>query len=275
MKIDSHHHFWKFDPIEYSWMNEDMGVLKRDYGPTELKKEIDEAGIDGVVSVQASQTLAETDALLDYAAKEDFIKGVVGWFPLAEENVVEVIALYADKRFLKGVRHVVQDEPDDRFILGEDFNRGVSRLKEFGLVYDILIYERQLAPSIEFVDRHPNLVFVLDHVAKPRIRDNAMKPWADLMRQMAERPNVYCKLSGMATEGDWENWTEEQLVRYAEVALEAFGSQRLMFGSDWPVALLAVEYQRWVAIVDDFISTLSEDEQAAIWGETAARAYKL
>ena len=275
MKIDSHHHFWKFDPIEYSWMNEDMGVLKRDYGPTELKKEIDEAGIDGVVSVQASQTLAETDALLDYAAKEDFIKGVVGWFPLAEENVVEVIAPYVDNRLLKGVRHVVQDEPDDRFILGEDFNRGVSHLKEFGLVYDILIYERQLAPSIEFVDRHPNLVFVLDHVAKPRIRDNAMKPWADLMRQMAERPNVYCKLSGMATEGDWKNWTEEQLVRYAEVALEAFGPKRLMFGSDWPVALLAVEYQRWVAIVDDFISTLSEDEQAAIWGETAARAYKL
>ncbi len=275
MKIDSHHHFWKYDPIEYSWMNEDMGVLKRDYGPTELKKEIDEAGIDGVVSVQASQTLAETDALLDYAAKEDFIKGVVGWFPLAEENVVEVIAPYVDNRLLKGVRHVVQDEPDDRFILGEDFNRGVSRLKEFGLVYDILIYERQLAPSIEFVDRHPNLVFVLDHMAKPRIRDNAMEPWADLMRQMAERPNVYCKLSGMATEGDWENWTEEQLVRYAEVALEAFGPKRLMFGSDWPVALLAVEYQRWVAIVDDFISTLSEDEQAAIWGETAARAYKL
>ena len=275
MKIDSHHHFWKFGPIEYSWMNEDMGVLKRDYGPTELKKEIDEAGIDGVVSVQASQTLAETDALLDYAAKEDFIKGVVGWFPLAEENVVEVIAPYVDNRLLKGVRHVVQDEPDDRFILGEDFNRGVSHLKEFGLVYDILIYERQLAPSIEFVDRHPNLVFVLDHVAKPRIRDNAMKPWADLMRQMAERPNVYCKLSGMATEGDWENWTEEQLVRYAEVALEAFGPKRLMFGSDWPVALLAVGYQRWVAIVDDFISALSEDEQAAIWGETAARAYKL
>lgn len=275
MKIDSHHHFWKYDPIEYSWMNEDMGVLKRDYGPNELKKEIDEAGIDGVVSVQANQTLAETDALLDYAAKEDFIKGVVGWFPLAEENVAEVIAPYVDNRLLKGVRHVVQDEPDDRFILGEDFNRGVSRLEEFGLVYDILIYERQLAPSIEFVDRHPNLVFVLDHVAKPRIRDNAMKPWADLMRQMAERPNVYCKLSGMATEADWENWTEEQLVRYVEVAFETFGSQRLMFGSDWPVALLAVEYQRWVAIVDDFISTLSADEQAAIWGETAARAYKL
>ena len=275
MKIDSHHHFWKYDPIEYSWMNEDMGVLKRDYGPNELKKEIDEAGIDGVVSVQANQTLAETDALLDYAAKEDFIKGVVGWFPLAEENAAEVIAPYVDNRLLKGVRHVVQDEPDDRFILGEDFNRGVSRLEEFGLVYDILIYERQLAPSIEFVDRHPNLVFVLDHVAKPRIRDNAMKPWADLMRQMAERPNVYCKLSGMATEADWENWTEEQLVRYVEVAFETFGSQRLMFGSDWPVALLAVEYQRWVAIVDDFISTLSADEQAAIWGETAARAYKL
>ena len=275
MKIDSHHHFWKYDPGEYSWMNEDMGILKRNYGPVDLKKEIGETGIGGVVSVQANQTLAETDALLGYAAEHNFIKGVVGWFPLADENVYDVISGYADNSWLKGVRHVVQDELDDRFILGENFNRGVTHLKEFDLVYDILVYERQLAPSIEFVDRHPDLVFVLDHVAKPRIRDNAMEPWADLMRQMAERPNVYCKLSGMATEADWEHWTEEQLVRYAEVALETFGPKRLMFGSDWPVALLAVEYQRWVAIVDDLISTFSKDEQAAILGGTAARAYKL
>ncbi len=275
MKIDSHHHFWNYDPVEYSWMNENMGALKRDFGPLDLKKEIDAVEIDGVVSVQASQTLGETEALLKHALDEDFIKGVVGWFPLAADNLEEVIAPYAENALLKGVRHVVQDEPDDHFILGEDFNRGVSRLGEFGLVYDILIYERQLAPSIEFVDRHPDLVFVLDHVAKPRIRDNLMEPWDTLMKQMAERPNVSCKLSGMATEGDWENWTEDQLTPYMEIALDAFGPSRLMFGSDWPVALLAIEYQPWVGMVRQFISTLSEDEQAAIEGGTACRVYGL
>ena len=275
MKIDSHHHFWNYDPVEYSWMNEDMGVLKRDFGPSDLKKEINAAGIDGVVSVQASQSLGETDALLEHALAEEFVRGVVGWFPLAENNVAEIIDPYADNALLKGVRHVVQDEPDDRFILGEAFNRGVSCLEEFGLVYDILIYARQLAPSIEFVDRHPDLVFVLDHVAKPRIGDNVMEPWAALMKQMAERPNVSCKLSGMATEGNWENWTEEQLVSYMEVALDAFGPNRMMFGSDWPVALLAIDYQRWVGIVRQFISTLSEDEQAAVEGGTACRVYGL
>ena len=275
MKIDSHHHFWNYDPVEYSWMNEDMGVLKRDFGPSDLREEIEAAGIDGVISVQASQSLAETDALLEHAMAEEFIRGVVGWFPFAEENVAEIITPYANNALLKGARHVVQDEPDDRFILGEAFNRGISCLKEFGLVYDILIYERQLAPSIEFVDQHPDLVFVLDHVAKPRIGDNAMEPWAALMKQMAERPNVSCKLSGMATEGNWENWTEEQLVSYMEVALDAFGPNRMMFGSDWPVALLAIDYQRWVEVVREFISTLSADEQAAIEGGTACRVYGL
>ncbi len=275
MKIDSHHHFWNYDPVEYSWMNEDMGVLKRYYGPADLKKEIDEAGIDGVVSVQASQTIGETDALLRHAANEGFIKGVVGWFPLADDSIAEIIAPYADNPLLKGVRHVVQDEPDDRFILGENFNRGVSCLKEFDLVYDILIYERQLAPSIEFVDRHPDLVFVLDHVAKPRIQDGAMEPWDTLMKQMAERPNVSCKLSGMVTEADWSSWTKEQLVPYLEVALDAFGPDRMMFGSDWPVALLAIDYQPWVTIVREFISTLSENEQSAIEGGTASRVYGL
>ena len=256
-------------------MNENMGVLKRDFGPLDLKKEIDVVGIDGVVSVQASQTIAETETLLRHAAEEAFIKGVVGWFPLADENVAEIMAPYADNPLLKGVRHVVQDEPDDRFILGESFNRGVASLKEFDLVYDILIYERQLAASIEFVDKHPDLVFVLDHVAKPRIRDNLMEPWATLMKQMAERPNVSCKLSGMATEGEWGNWTESQMDSYMGVALEAFGPDRLMFGSDWPVALLAVDYSSWVGLVRRFISTLSIDEQAAIEGGVARRVYGL
>ena len=195
MKIDSHHHFWKYDPVTYSWMNEKMDILKVDYQPVDLKKEIAEAGIDGVVSVQADQSLRETDDLLEHAKVNDFILAVVGWVPLADENVRDLMDKYADNSLLKGIRHVVQDEPDDNFILGDQFNRGVSLLKEYNWVYDILIYERQLGPSIQFVDRHPEQVFVLDHIAKPRIGDSLIEPWKTQMYEMAKRENVFCKLS--------------------------------------------------------------------------------
>ena len=275
MRIDSHHHFWQYDPIEYSWMNEKMGILKQNYAPNHLLEEITKSGIDGVVSVQASQSIKETDDLLFHAQKHDFIKGVVGWFPLAELKVGTILERYAANPWLKGVRHVVQDETDDRFILGEDFNRGISLLKDFDLVYDILIYERQLSASIEFVDQHPELIFVLDHIAKPKIIDEIFEPWATQMKDLSKRSNVYCKLSGMATEADWENWSAEDLHPYMEIALECFGPGRIMFGSDWPVARLAIEYAQWVEICRTFISKLSTDEQKNIEGGTAIKVYKL
>jgi L-fuconolactonase len=275
MRIDSHHHFWQYDPIEYSWMNEKMGILKQNYAPNHLLEEITKSGIDGVVSVQASQSIKETDDLLFHAQKHDFIKGVVGWFPLAELKVGTILERYAANPWLKGVRHVVQDETDDRFILGEEFNRGISLLKDFDLVYDILIYERQLSASIEFVDQHPELIFVLDHIAKPKIIDEIFEPWATQMKDLSKRSNVYCKLSGMATEADWENWSVEDLHPYMEIALECFGPGRIMFGSDWPVARLAIEYAQWVEICRTFISKLSTDEQKNIEGGTAIKVYKL
>ena len=275
MRIDSHHHFWQYDPIEYSWMNQKMGILKQNYGPNHLLEEITKCGIDGVISVQASQSIKETDDLLFHAQKHDFIKGVVGWFPLAELKVGTILERYAANPWLKGVRHVVQDETDDRFILGEDFNRGISLLKDFDLVYDILIYERQLSASIEFVDQHPELIFVLDHIAKPKIIDEVFEPWATQMKDLSKRTNVYCKLSGMATEADWENWSAEDLHPYMEIALECFGPGRIMFGSDWPVARLAIEYAQWVEICRTFISKLSTDEQKNIEGGTAIKVYKL
>ena len=275
MKIDSHHHFWQYDPVEYSWMNEKMAILKKDYGPNELNKEITAAGIDGAVSVQASQSMKETDGLLFYAENYDFIKGVVGWFPLADSMVKAELERYSENQWLKGVRHVVQDEPDDRFILGSDFNQGVSLLKQFDLVYDILIYERQLSATIEFVDQHPQQIFVLDHIAKPRISDNSLEPWKSQIYQLAERENVTCKLSGIATEANWNDWKEEDLLSYMEIALDAFGPSRLMFGSDWPVARLAIEYGPWVNICRSFISSLSQDEQAMIEGEVATKVYQL
>lgn len=275
MKIDSHHHFWKYDPVTYSWMNEKMGVLKKDYQPEDLQAEINSSNIDGVISVQADQSMRETDDLLKHANEHSFIQGVVGWFPLAEPELEGLLERYASNPWLKGVRHVVQDEPDDRFILGDAFNAGIRRLKPHNLVYDILIYERQLGASIEFVDRHPGQVFVLDHVAKPRIGDQVIEPWKTQMFDMAKRENVYCKLSGMATEADWQSWTKEDLWPYIEIALEAFGPARMMLGSDWPVARLAVEYGDWINLCRESISSLSETERALVEGEVAIRAYDL
>lgn len=275
MKIDSHHHFWKYDPVTYSWMNEKMGVLKKDYQPEDLQAEINSSNIDGVISVQADQSMRETDDLLKHANEHSFIQGVVGWFPLAEPELEGLLERYASNPWLKGVRHVVQDEPDDRFILGDAFNAGIRRLKPHNLVYDILIYERQLGASIEFVDRHPGQVFVLDHVAKPRIGDQVIEPWKTQMFDMAKRENVYCKLSGMATEADWQSWTKEDLWPYIEIALEAFGPARMMLGSDWPVARLAVEYGDWINLCRESISSLSETERALVEGGVAAQAYDL
>ena len=273
--IDSHHHFWKYSPQEYSWIGEGQRVLKRDFLPADLKKEIDAARVDGVVSVQARQSLEETRWLLELAEKNDFIRGVVGWAPLISPGVEKDLGTFAGQKKLKGIRHVLQDEKDDRYAVREDFQRGVGTLKKFGLVYDILIYEKQLPAAIELVDKFPSQVFVLDHVAKPKIREKILSPWRENMKTLAKRENVYCKLSGMATEADHGGWEPADLRPYVDVVMQAFGANRLMFGSDWPVCLLAVTYQKWVGVVRDFIAKLSESEQNRLMGGTAVEAYKL
>ncbi len=275
MNIDSHHHFWKYSAAEYPWIDEAMATIRRDFLPDDLKQEIAHADIHGVVSVQARQTVEETEWLLSLAEKNEFIKGVVGWVPLADPGVKKVIEKFAARPKLKAVRHVVQGEPDDRFILGADFNRGIAMLKDFGLVYDILILERHLPPSIEFVDRHPKQVFVLDHIAKPRIKENVIEPWRKNIKELARRENVYCKVSGMVTEADYKKWSEEQLRPYFDAVLEAFGPKRLMFGTDWPVCLVGTSYLRWVELVHRFAEKLSVDERGWLFGKTAIQAYKL
>ena len=275
MTIDSHHHFWRYDPVQYDWIDESMRVLRRDFLPEHLRAALAEAKVDGVVSVQARQSMEETRWLLSLAREHDFIRGVVGWVPLVSDRVRDDLERFAPHPKLKAVRHVLQDEPDDRYALRDDFNRGVALLKDFGLVYDVLIYERQLPPATEFVDRHPGQRFVLDHIAKPRVREGVLSPWRENLRALAKRENVYCKLSGVATEADWANWTPEDLRPYVEVALDAFGPRRLMFGSDWPVCLVACGYGQWHRLVTEFISRLPPDEQRRVMGETAADAYGL
>ena len=275
MIIDSHHHYWHYNPVEYDWIDDSMKVIRADFLPEKLEKAIQEAGVDGVVSVHARQSVEETDWLIELAHQNQFMKGVVGWLPLISDNIETYLLKYSGEPLLKGVRHVVQGEPDPEFILRSDFNRGVSLLKKYSLVYDILILERQLPNTIRFVDQHPDQVFVLDHIAKPLIERNELSPWKENIQELAKRNNVSCKISGMVTEADYQHWTPQQLLPYFEVILEAFGPDRLLFGSDWPVCLVATSYKSWADLVKDIISPFSETEQAKIMGGNALIIYDL
>jgi len=275
MTIDAHQHFWHYDPVEYDWIDDSMKAIRREFLPEELRREIDMAGVDGVVSVQARQTLAETDWLLELASQHSFIKGVVGWVELISENVSAELERFVTTSKLKSVRHVVQGEPDDNFILREDFNRGIRELLRFPLAYDILIHERHLPQTIRFVDRHPKQVFVLDHLAKPQIKAGRLEPWSRNIQELARRPNVYCKISGLVTEADYTTWTEGQLRPYFDTVVEAFGPKRLMFGSDWPVCLVASGYRRWHKLVVGCLHEFSSAEQERVLGGTAMEAYTL
>jgi L-fuconolactonase len=275
MKIDSHNHFWKYDPKGYSWINDAMHVIQADFLPADLESEAQKVGIDGTIVVQARQTLEESRWLLELADKHRFVQGVVAWAPLTRPEIRTYLGELAKNPRLKGIRHIVQDEPDDRFLLRDDFNNGILALAEYKLVYDILIYERHLPHAIEFVDRHPQQIFVLDHLAKPRVKDHVVEPWRTNIQQLAERENVYCKVSGLVTEANWLKWTEDQLAVYLGTVFDAFGPRRLMFGSDWPVCLLATSYGKWYEVVSRFCAKLSPAEQARIFGETASEAYQL
>jgi L-fuconolactonase len=275
MIIDSHHHFWNYDPVEYDWIDDSMKVIHRNFLPENLAQTIQEAGIDGVVSVQARQLVEETDWLIRMAHQNPFMKGVVGWVPLVQDDIEFYLEKYSGEKILKGVRHVVQGESDPEFILRNDFNRGISLLKKYSLVYDILVVERQLPNTIKFVDQHPDQPFVLDHVAKPLIGRNELSPWKENIQELAKRENVSCKISGMVTEASFSSWTPEQLQPYFDVILEAFGPDRLLFGSDWPVCLVATTYKNWAGLVRKNISAFSETEQAKIMGGNASKIYDL
>lgn len=274
-RIDAHHHLWRYRKQDYGWIGPGMELLARDFLPEHLQEEMRSCEVDGSVAVQASQSVEETDFLLELACGSSFIRGVVGWAPIASAEFPDVLERWRGNPHLKGLRHVIQDEPDEQFINRQDFNAGIAALGGSNLVYDILIYERHLPATIKFVDRHPNQIFVLDHIAKPRIKDKMLEPWRTNLSELALRANVFCKLSGMVTEANWTGWSQSDLRPYIDVVLDAFGPSRLMVGSDWPVCLLACTYQKWFEALGGFLKELSGAEQESIFGRVATRIYSL
>jgi L-fuconolactonase len=274
-RIDAHHHLWRYHRDEYGWIKENMRAIARDFLPADLERETTACNIAGTIVVQARQCLEETSWLLELAEQAELIRGVVGWAPIASPELPGILNEWQSARKLKALRHIVQDEPDEQFLLRREFNTGICQLRKFSLVYDILIYEKHLPAAIAFVDRHPNQVFVLDHVAKPRISEREMEPWRKSIRELGRRENVFCKLSGMVTEADWTNWQPADLQPYFDVVLEAFGPKRLMAGSDWPVCLLAASYSRWWTTLQGLLRPLSTAEQDLIFGGVANSVYSL
>jgi L-fuconolactonase len=273
--IDAHHHLWRYTAAEYEWIDDTMQVLRRDYLAADLIREMAAADVDGAVVVQARQTLEETRWLLDIAEDCEAIRGVVGWAPIAGENFPAMMEEFEDRPKLKGLRHVIQGEKDPDYILREDFNAGIRALAGSGLVYDLLVLAHQLPKTIEFVDRHPEQVFVLDHLAKPLIRDGLLEPWATQMRELGRRENVWCKLSGMVTEADWKTWDDASLKPYLDMAVEAFGINRVMVGSDWPVCLVASGYSQWFEVLRRYFGSFAEAEREAVFGGNAVKIYGL
>ena len=256
-------------------MADGMEGLRRDFLIEDLRAVTAEVGVTGTIVVETERTIEETGWLSLVAASDDLIRGVVGWAPLTSPGVVAELERIASLPKMKAIRHPIHDESDDQFVLRDDFNRGVAALKQFDLRYDILIFEKHLPQTIQFVDRHPDQVFILDHVAKPRIRDRVFSPWRENIGKLARRSNVYCKVSGMVTEADWHAWSEEDVSPYIEIVVEAFTPNRLMFGFDWPVMTLASSYRRWMATIQSAIAQLSLTERERILGGTAVEAYSL
>jgi L-fuconolactonase len=275
LKLDSHQHFWRYDAREYGWIDDRMGALKRDFLPADLRPELREAAFDACVTVQVRQTLEETAWMLELAEESDFVAGVVGWVDLCSPAARAQLERFRGRGKLVGVRHIVQGEPDDRFLLRPDFGRGIALLEEFDLAYDILVYPRHLEVATEFVKRFPEQRFVLDHLAKPDIRRGEIREWASGLRALAAQPNVFAKLSGLVTEADWAGWTAAQVRPYLDVAFECFGAGRLMIGSDWPVCTVAAGYARTMAVVTDYLEGRPEGERAGVLGGNARAFWRL
>lgn len=274
MIIDSHQHFWKYDPVRDSWIDDSMKELRRDFLPKDLAPLLKNNGIDGCVAVQANQSENETEFLLNLAQNNTFIKGVVGWVDLRADNIEERLEHYSSNNLFKGIRHIVQAESDD-FMLGKKFQNGISLLKQFDLTYDILVFPSQLRAAIQLVNKFPNQKFIIDHMAKPTIKNGKMVDWKKGIELLVRSQNVYCKVSGMVTEADWKNWKKGDFTKYLDVIFDTFGVDRILYGSDWPVCLLAAEYELQLEIIGEYITKYSAEDKEKIMGGNAINFYNL
>lgn len=276
MKIDSHQHYWHYTSEDYGWIGDSMSAIRRDFLPGEFASVLKQNGIDGSIAVQARQTEEETSWLLELTDQHPHILGVVGWIDLKSANAGKLISDFANHPKAAGLRHVIHDEPDINFMLNKEFLRGVEMLNKFNLTYDLLIFPDHLPNTLKFINQFPaEQLFVIDHVAKPLIKTGALSPWKEYMQEIARHPNVFCKLSGMVTEANWPHQQPDDFKPYFDVVFEAFGPDRLMFGSDWPVCLVAEEYAGWLKTVIDAISVFSSTDQKKIMGLNALQAYHL
>jgi L-fuconolactonase len=275
MRIDAHQHFWKFTPVRDSWITDEMAVIQKDFFPVDLAPLLMENNFTGSVVVQSDQSEKEDEFQLKNAEENDFIKGVVGWVDLQAPNVEERLAYYSSFKKMKGFRHVLQGEADRALMLSPAFMNGISKLKKFGFAYDILIYADQLKYIPQFVSASPDQKFVIDHLAKPEIKDKKIEEWQKEIKEVAKYDNVCCKISGMVTEADWKNWKQEDLIPYIDVVIESFGPHRIMFGSDWPVCLVAASYEKVLSIVEEYFFSFSEAEQELFFGKNAMQFYNL
>jgi L-fuconolactonase len=274
MYVDAHQHFWQYNPAEHTWMNDAMTALKQDFYPDDLLPLLHEIGFGGCIAVQARQSLSETDWLLGLAKQYDFIQGVVGWVDLCSANISQQLENYASESKLLGVRHVVHDEADDNFMLQPAFQQGIAALRDFRLTYDLLLFPKHLPVATKLVDRFPDQLFVLDHLAKPFIERKLFSPWREDLFELAKYPNVYCKLSGMVTETKWGEWTKSDFSPYLDTIVEAFGTERIMIGSDWPVCTLSGSYQATMDIVIEYTRQFPEEVQSAILGGNCINFYQ-
>jgi L-fuconolactonase len=274
MRLDAHQHFWRYEPVRDSWITPAMGAIRRDFMPDDLMSELAASGFAGCIAVEAAPSLEQTRFLLDLAHRHTFVKGVVGWVDLLSPTLDATLDAITGDPLFRGVRHAAQGEADD-FLARDDVARGIASLTPRALTYDLLIHAHQLPAATALVTRLPDQRFVLDHLAKPRIREGLREPWGTQLRDLARRPNVWCKLSGLVTEADWGAWRPADLLPYLETALGAFGASRVMFGSDWPVCLVAARHDRVVRVIEDFAAQLSPDERSALFGGNAARFYGL
>jgi len=274
MQVDTHVHFWKYNRERDAWITDNMKILQQDYLPQTISQTLKRNDIDGCIAVQASQAEVETLFLMELSKTHDIIKGVVGWVDLQKENIEERLQYFSQYPIIKGWRHVVQAEPNE-FLSGKNFQRGIAALQPYGYTYDILIYHHQLKPTLEFVSKFPEQKFVIDHCAKPDIAGKKIDDWKLLMQKITKYPNVYCKLSGLFTEAKWKEWSPNEFYPYLDVVFEAYGIDRVMYGSDWPVILLSGIYVQWKSLLEKYMENFSEDDRQKVFGENAIRFYNL